>query len=497
MSFFGTQIVYKRSMENILINYLLMNCAALAKEFSSQGKAATEQSGTGTLNFLSLLDGKMGMGVAPAADLVNETTSKEIKNDALQDDTQKESVKSLSDAQSVFALLQACMNVKGPQQTNLQNDQLIALENLLKNMFSLLNDGESVQFIKEKAAESLPLSQRSESDQKNTVNESKEQDAVDESKAQPLEPQIKMDFAAVINYLAAMMNQAAGLETTGSKEENVAVEKNGEKLGDNVNVPEIVPKKEVFPNFKKTDTPVISDNESKEIVNLFDASVKSFQNVEVKKIDGKNNMFQIVSHELTPRQDDGANKNISVPSVKTEKTLITDNSESPKVIFKVADKETANSTGKDESQLLPQNDYTKISQHVDKETPKVTEKAPFASLMTDKIEKIVEQYANKNVSMDMVVRLKIDDKETLLVGLKDQGQRVTVEVKTTSEGIGTFLQSQKEEITKQLEGKNIYANIYVDVNNEGYQKREQKEQQKKGSDEKEKQDFGVFLEASA
>jgi len=277
----------------------------------------------------------------------------------------------------------------------------------------------------------------------------------------------------------------------------VTVEKSGETLGDNVNGPEDVLKKEVLPNFKKTDTPTIPDNESKEAISLSDASVKPFQAIEVKKIDGKENVFQIVSNESTSKEDDKLNKNISVLSVKTGKTLITDNGESPKVVFKVADKETANSTGKDESQLLPQDDYTKISQHVDKETSKVTEKSSFDSIMTDKIEKIVEQYANKNVSMDMVVRLKVDDKETLLVGLKDQGQRVTVEVKTTSEGMGTFLQSQKEEITKQLEGKNIYTNIYVDVNNEGYQKREQKQQQKKGSDEKEKQDFGVFLEASA
>ncbi len=488
MSVFGTQFVYKEGMENILINYLLANCTALTKEFLSQEKAATEQDGTGTLNFLSLLDSKMGIGVSPTANLVNETTSKETKNDAEQGNTQKESVKDSSDIQSIFALLQSCMNVKDLQQTNLQDDQLVTLENFLKNIFSLLNDGESVQFIKEKTAELLTLSQGSESDQ---------QGAVDENKEQLVEPETKMDFAAVINYLASMMNQATGLETTGGKEENVTVEKSGETLGDNVNGPEDVLKKEVLPNFKKTDTPTIPDNESKEAISLSDASVKPFQAIEVKKIDGKENVFQIVSNESTSKEDDKLNKNISVLSVKTGKTLITDNGESPKVVFKVADKETANSTGKDESQLLPQDDYTKISQHVDKETSKVTEKSSFDSIMTDKIEKIVEQYANKNVSMDMVVRLKVDDKETLLVGLKDQGQRVTVEVKTTSEGMGTFLQSQKEEITKQLEGKNIYTNIYVDVNNEGYQKREQKEQQKKGSDEKEKQDFGVFLEASA
>jgi len=210
MSVFGTQFVYKEGMENILINYLLANCTALTKEFLSQEKAATEQDGTGTLNFLSLLDSKMGIGVSPTANLVNETTSKETKNDAEQGNTQKESVKDSSDIQSIFALLQSCMNVKDLQQTNLQDDQLVTLENFLKNIFSLLNDGESVQFIKEKTAELLTLSQGSESDQ---------QGAVDENKEQLVEPETKMDFAAVINYLASMMNQATGLETTGGKEE--------------------------------------------------------------------------------------------------------------------------------------------------------------------------------------------------------------------------------------------------------------------------------------
>ena len=147
---------------------------------------------------------------------------------------------------------------------------------------------------------------------------------------------------------------------------------------------------------------------------------------------------------------------------------------------------------------MSQNDYTKTSTLLDKETGKVSEKTPFASVMTDRIEKIVEQYANKNVSMDMVVRLKIDEKETLLVGLKEQGQRVIVEVKTTNESMGNFLQSQKEEIARQLEGKNVYANIYVDVQNENREKREQRDNQRRNDPiEQEKQDFGGFIEAMA
>ena len=160
-------------------------------------------------------------------------------------------------------------------------------------------------------------------------------------------------------------------------------------------------------------------------------------------------------------------------------------------------KRTGDYAGPDERQLLSQNDYAKTGNHLDKEAGKVLEKTPFTSIMTDRIEKIVEQYASKSVSMDMVVRLKIDEKETILVGLKEQGQRVTVEVKTTNTGMGTFLQSQKEEIARQLEGKNIYANIYVDVQNENREKRDQKDHQKKRSDRQENEDFVGFLEAMA
>ncbi len=53
-----------------------------------------------------------------------------------------------------------------------------------------------------------------------------------------------------------------------------------------------------------------------------------------------------------------------------------------------------------------------------------------AAAMVHKIEEMVENYANRGQSQDMVLRLKIDDKDSLLVSFKDQGNnRVAVEVK--------------------------------------------------------------------
>jgi hypothetical protein len=294
------------------------------------------------------------------------------------------------------------------------------------------------------------------------------------------------------------------------------------------------------PSLNKTEMPIISENENKEnkkdVLTPTAATVKPLSNIEVKKLNDRENAIQIISNESSSRESEEVTKNISVLTAKMEKPFFSPDNNLPELISsqslsgqceevnknisvltaktekvvpsrdddvlgivpKVSDKADSEHAGLDERQLLSQNDYTKTSMPLDKETGKVSEKTPFASVMTDRIEKIVEQYANKNVSMDMVVRLKIDEKETLLIGLKEQGQRVIVEVKTTNESMGTFLQSQKEEIARQLAGKHIYANIYVDLQNENRGKREQRDnQQKKRSNEQDKQDFVGFIEAMA
>jgi len=487
-------------MDNLLINLLFANCATLAKGLTSQSEAANGQDGAGTLSFLSLFSGKMGVGVASAQDLAGTATSKEANDTTTEGAGEKESAKDSSDTQGLFALLQSCMNVNDAQTAGLDTNRLINLESFLKNIFDLLGDGESVQLTTETTSATTPASQGSKSEQKS---------GTDEANGESLTPETIMNLATLVSYLASMMDQKAAPEASSQGENTVQVVRSTEKTGGNTGEADQATDKQAPPN-SKTYIPIVSGKENSEVVQLSDASVKSLQKIEVKKIDGKQDMFQVVSYGRASTQDDEAKSNSPAPSGKeaagssplagkAEKVLITDSGESENAISKTADKGTADTTGKDQSQLMMQNDdYARMTQHTDKANSKTMEKTPFASLMTDKIEKIVEQYANKNSSMDMVVRLKVDDKETLLVGLKDQGQRVTVEVKTTSQGMGSFLQSQKEEITKQLEGKNIYANIYVDVNNEGYQKREQNRQQKdKGADEKAKQDFDVFLESAA
>ena len=557
-------------MENFLINYLLKNCVTLAKEFFSSGKATPEE-GNNALNFLNLLDVKMGSGITTSnTGSAVATVSKESKDKTPREDTSKEdSKKELSanffDTQSIITLLQTYLKAQDTQDNTLNafqdnNAQSVTIEKFLQNVFSLLQEGESVQFLKEKSMGTISLVQMSER-QKKTVET--DQHPVIEIGKKTVEtdqhPVIDHGNAtennAFIGYLASVLQQFNTLEKTGEKTENTKAE-NQEMNVSEYDIPQSIEVLKMFgktvensetakvtdkmvkPLLNKTKMPINFEDENKDnkdVLKPSDVTVKLFPNIEVKKLNDQENVLKIISNESSSREseemnknlssltgktekpepslvnslprfvsnqslsgeNEEMNKNISTLTAKTEKAVLSRDDDVPRIISKVSDKAANERAGADERQLLSQNDYTKTTSHPDKEVAKVLEKAPFASIMTDRIEKIVEQYANKSASMDMIVRLKIDEKETLLVGLKEQGQRVTVEVKTTNESMGNFLQSQKEEIARQLEGKNVYANIYVDVQNENSQKKDQRDNQKKQSKEQEKQDFSGFLDAVA
>jgi len=62
--------------------------------------------------------------------------------------------------------------------------------------------------------------------------------------------------------------------------------------------------------------------------------------------------------------------------------------------------------------------------------------------------------------MDMVVRLKLDDTETLLVGLRHEGQKVIVDVKASNDGLVNLLQAHKDDIARHLKTK-TYLPTYL------------------------------------
>ena len=121
----------------------------------------------------------------------------------------------------------------------------------------------------------------------------------------------------------------------------------------------------------------------------------------------------------------------------------------------------------------------------------------FSSVMTEKIEKILEQFSAKGSTMDMILRLKIDDRETLLVGLKNEGQKVMVDVKTSNEGVTNILQTQKDVISRNLEEKHVYTNIYIDPDaNGGFERRESRRDDRRKEQDSSKTNFIEFLEAT-
>jgi hypothetical protein len=129
---------------------------------------------------------------------------------------------------------------------------------------------------------------------------------------------------------------------------------------------------------------------------------------------------------------------------------------------------------------------------------KALKETAFSAVMTEKIEKIIEQFTARGTSMDMVLRLKIDDRETLLVGLKNEGQKVMVDIKASNEGVTNILQTQKDVISRNLEEKRVYTNIYVDPDANGsFERRESRREDRQNRQDSGKTNFIEFLETSA
>jgi hypothetical protein len=126
------------------------------------------------------------------------------------------------------------------------------------------------------------------------------------------------------------------------------------------------------------------------------------------------------------------------------------------------------------------------------------EKGSFTSFVTDRIEKIVEQFSTKTSQMEMVVRLKLDDTETLLVGLRHEGQKVIVDVKASNDGLANLLQAHKDDIARHLEDKNIFTSIFVQPDGEkNFQRQNQREQNKDDRRQEAGVSFTSIMEATA
>lgn len=85
----------------------------------------------------------------------------------------------------------------------------------------------------------------------------------------------------------------------------------------------------------------------------------------------------------------------------------------------------------------------------------------------EKFQQVLDQFATKAGQHDLTVKLDIGSEGSLVLGMKDLGQTVTVEVKASHDSMVDLLQSQRDTIIRHLEGKDVHTNFVIDPNASG------------------------------
>jgi len=107
---------------------------------------------------------------------------------------------------------------------------------------------------------------------------------------------------------------------------------------------------------------------------------------------------------------------------------------------------------------------------------------PGSAGTIERFDRVMEQVGTGTGPHDMMVRLTVGNDESLVLGLKDLGHTVTVEIRGSNQGMINLLQSQRDVIISHLEGKDISANIVIDPNASGTpEKQERRETRQRTS----------------
>jgi hypothetical protein len=505
-------------VNNLLINCFFGNDTTSIKKIFSSEEVVSEEDSNSADNFLNILGVRMENSFLRRSTEMtgNQIAVKSTDENASSGNTGEEPTVVFSDTQGIIALLQTYLDTQtlqnmGDSDSTPSGEQSVSvnMDDFLRAILSLLQEGESVQFGSKRPIGTVP-----------SISESIKQCETTETDRDPAVNSTETPGNEIsVGYLASVLQQFVVSETTGKKAENT--EKTQDDYSKDTTKSELNTSrgKEIFqmpdnadgdeesigtagikndqPVLKKAEISEYLENESGEAFTSADVTTKPVFKIEVKKLSGKENIFQIVSNKSLSDDSEGTDKNISLLSMKTEKMVSFSDDSLLSAVTETSGKTIDDYSGSDGRQLLSGQSYAVSHAGLNQGQGKVSENVPFTSVMLDRIEKIVEHYTSKGVSADMVVRLKIGEKETLIVGLKDQGQTVAVEIKTTDENMGNFLSSQKGEITKQLEEKNVYANIHVDMENDNQQKRKQEEHNKQKNENRERMltdDFDAFME---
>jgi hypothetical protein len=102
----------------------------------------------------------------------------------------------------------------------------------------------------------------------------------------------------------------------------------------------------------------------------------------------------------------------------------------------------------------------------------------FGSIVADRLAALAEQVGSRDKPVDVMLRLKMEGGDSLLVGLKEQAGKTIIQVKSANESLVNLLESQKETIVRHLEAKQISSTISVSAIEEDLTKKQGREQPK-------------------
>ncbi len=159
--------------------------------------------------------------------------------------------------------------------------------------------------------------------------------------------------------------------------------------------------------------------------------------------------------------------------------------------------EKGQSSGREDLGLLAGSDPNAAASGREGQDSKLSD-LHVTSAAVERFQEVLDRFSTKSVSHDLTVKLDIGSEGSLILGMKDLGQTVSVEVRASHDAITSLLQSQKDMIIKNLEGKDIHANVTIDPNSsntyEGKDRRDTERQRAFAFAHKEDEGFGEVLE---
>jgi len=143
------------------------------------------------------------------------------------------------------------------------------------------------------------------------------------------------------------------------------------------------------------------------------------------------------------------------------------------------EKETGSpSEGNGNSSSAEQSAYVPVSAQHQEPPAEISTSASFGSIVADRLAAVAEQVGVRERPLDILLRLKTEGGESLMVGLKDQAGKIVVQVRSADQNMVGFLESQKATIVRNLEAKQVSSSISVSPVEEDVTKRQGREQPK-------------------